>query len=803
MVSQDLRNGVRLLWNARSVSAVALLALALGIGAAIAIFSVVDAVLLKPLPFREPDRLVVIYEKNPALKKYKLFVAPANFREWQRQSRTMESIAGIVDTRMTINAGPSGGMDAEELSAERVSAGLFPLLGVQPIVGRAFASEEDLPGHANFAMLSAALWQRRFASDRSIAGKTIRLRNQSYTVVGVLPQGFSVLAPDVDVFVPLGLAPDAGGRMLTAIGRLRAGASIEQARAEMETIGASLESADPALDRGWRPSLFPLRDEIAGDLRRPLLVLLGAVALLLAIACANVANLLLARGAGRRKEIAVRLALGATRARVARQLIVESLVLATTGGALGLGLGRAAVALVARLGSTQIPQLAAARVDLRLLLFSLTLTLATGLVFGTAPAIQLSDLRLQEDLAEGGRGGTMGRAGRALRNSLIVAEIGLALVVLIGAGLLMRSFLRLRAANAGFDPHNVLTFRLPLAGGRNYNRERAVAFYDQLTNQIAAIPGVRAAGGVSALPLTGLGVGSTLAIEGRPLPPPGERPMGLARYILGDYFRAMRIPLVEGRFFRDTDDARAPLACIVNQTLGRRFWPEASPVGGHLLLLGLDPQRSCEIVGVVGDVKADRIQNADWPTYYAPYRQIQTSAMVMAVRTGGPPLSLAAAIQHVIRQLDPDQAVGDLRIMDDVVDRAIAGSRLDTALLAILSAIAFALSVVGVYGVVAYDVGQRTHEFGIRVALGAGRSEIIALVVGHVARLAALGIALGLAAAFALTQLMSSMLYEVRPRDFFTYAAISLILGAVALAAGYLPSRRAVALDPVTALRHS
>lgn len=397
----------------------------------------------------------------------------------------------------------------------------------------------------------------------------------------------------------------------------------------------------------------------------------------------------------------------------------------------------------------------------------------------------------------------MGRAGRALRNSLIVAEIGLALVVLIGAGLLMRSFLRLRAANAGFDPHNVLTFRLPLAGGRNYNRERAVAFYDQLTNQIAAIPGVRAAGGVSALPLTGLGVGSTLAIEGRPLPPPGERPMGLARYILGDYFRAMRIPLVEGRFFRDTDDARAPLACIVNQTLGRRFWPEASPVGGHLLLLGLDPQRSCEIVGVVGDVKADRIQNADWPTYYAPYRQIQTSAMVMAVRTGGPPLSLAAAIQHVIRQLDPDQAVGDLRIMDDVVDRAIAGSRLDTALLAILSAIAFALSVVGVYGVVAYDVGQRTHEFGIRVALGAGRSEIIALVVGHVARLAALGIALGLAAAFALTQLMSSMLYEVRPRDFFTYAAISLILGAVALAAGYLPSRRAVALDPVTALRHS
>jgi putative ABC transport system permease protein len=803
MVSQDLRNGVHLLWKSRSVSALALLALALGVGAAIAIFSVVDAVLLKPLPFRQPDRLLAVYEKNPAQRKFKLFVAPTNFREWRRQSRTIEDMAAILDTRMPLTGGPNGRIEPEEVNVERVSAGLFPLLGVQPIVGRAFLPEEDTPGHTTFAMLSAALWQRLFGADPAIGGKTIRLRGQSYTVVGVLPPGFAVLTPDVDIWVPLGLSTEAAGRMLVIIGRLRPGATIEQARAEMETIGNALEVSNPALDRGWRPSLFPLKEEIVGNLRRPLLVLLGAVALLLVIACANVANLLLARGAGRRKEIAVRLALGATRARVAGQLIVESSVLAAAGGALGLGVGRAAVALVGRLGSVQYPHLAEAGVDWRVILFALALTMLTGILFGSAPAIQLSDLHLQEDLTEGGRGGTMGRAGRTLRSALIVAEIGLALVVLIGAGLLMRSYLRLRAASPGFDAHNVLTFRLPLAGGRNYTRERAVAFFDRVGEQLAAIPGVRAVGAISALPLAGLGAGSTLAVEGRPIPPPDERPMGLVRYISGDYFGGIRIPLRAGRLFTDSDSMQSPLVCAVNESLVRRFWPEANPLGGRVLLLGFDPQRACEVVGVVGDVASERIQTPDWPTVYIPQRQLQSPTMVMVVRTSGPPLSIAPSVQRAIRQLDPDQAVADLRTLDDVVGRAVAGSRLDTALLAIFALIAFALAAVGIYGVVSYDVGERTHELGIRVALGAGRREIVSLVVGHVARLAALGIALGLAGAFALTQLMTSMLYEVHPRDFFTYASVSLILGAVALAAGYLPSRRALAADPVAALRHS
>jgi putative ABC transport system permease protein len=802
MILQDLRNGARLLWKTRSVSALALLALALGIGAAAAIFSVVDAVLLKPLPFPDADRLLAIYEKNPSQHKFKLFVAAANFREWQRHRRTVEAMAAIADTHLNLTGGPNGRMEAEELKAERVSAELFPLLGVQPNVGRAFLPEEDQPGHANFALLSYSLWQRRFGADPAIGGKTIRLRDQSYTVVGVLPAGFSVLTPDVDIFVPLGLVSNPGARSLVVIGRLRAGASLEQARVEMETIGDGLERADPALDRGWRPSLFPLKDEVVGNVRQPLLVLLAAVGLLLAIACANVANLLLARGAGRRKEIAIRLALGATRGRVARQLITESLVLALAGGALGVGLARATVALVARLGASEIPRLAEAGVDARLLLFALSVTILTGILFGSAPAIQASGLNFYEDLMEGGRGGTMGRTSRVLRNGLVVAEIGLALVVLVGAGLLMRSFVRLRAAHSGFDAAGVLTFRLPLAGGRNFTRERAAAFFDRLGGEIASLPGVRAVGAVNALPLTGLGGGSTFAVDGRPLPPVGERPLGLVRYVARDYFPTMRIPLVAGRVFAGSDTLRSPLVCVVNQALARRFWPGASPLGGRLDLLDFDPPRVCEVVGVVGDIKPDRIQNEDWPTFYISHRQVSSPTMVMVVRTAGPPLAVASTLERAVRQLDPDQPIADLRTMDDVVDRAVSGSRFNAVLLAVFGLVSFALAAVGIYGVVAYDVGERAQEIGIRVALGAGRRDVLRLVLGQVARLAALGIALGLAAALAVTRLMSSMLYGVQPRDFFTYAANSLILGAVALVAGYLPSRRALALDPVATLRH-
>jgi putative ABC transport system permease protein len=794
-----------MLWKAPGFSAVALVALALGMGAASAIFSVVDAVLLKPLPFRDPQRLLVIWEGNPAQNLEKMFVAPGNFLEWQKQGRTLESLAAIQDTHINLTGGPNGHIDPEELMAERASASLFPLLGVQPVVGRAFLPEEDQPGRTDCALLSYSLWQRSFGGDRSIAGKAIRLRDQSYTVVGVLPAGFSVLGSTVDVWIPLGLDPHdvrtAGMRFLTVIARLKPRVEISRAQTEMDVIGSRLEQANPALDRGWRPSLFPLREELVGNVQQALLVLLGAVGFLLLMACVNVANLLLARGAARQREIAIRTALGAGRGRLVAQLLSESMLLALTGGALGLVLARGVVALVARLGPASIPRLAEARIDARLFLFALAVSVATGILFGIAPAMQGSGAHLNAALREGGRGGTTARSGRRMRNVLVVVEVALAVVVLIGAGLLIRSFVRLRSADPGFQPAGLLTLRVPLGGGRNAAPDRRIAFFQQVADRVATLPGVRSVGAVNGLPLTGLGLGSTFAVDGRPAPVPEQRPLALLRSVNPAYFRTMGIPLVAGRVFADSDTSQAPPVIVVNQTLARRFWPEGNPLGGRLVL-DQDNGRVAEIVGVVADVKPERIENQDWPTIYNPYAQVPVTIMTLVVRTAQPPLSLASVVEREVHQLDPDQPVADIRSMEDVVDRAIAGARFNTALLGIFAVIAFVLAAVGIYGVISCDVSERTHEIGIRVALGAQPGDVLKLVLGQGARLAGYGIAAGLAAAFALTRLMAAMLYGVKATDAYTFAAIPVALGAVALAASYLPSRRALALDPMTALRH-
>jgi putative ABC transport system permease protein len=808
-LARDLRHGVRLLWKARGFSAVALVALALGMGATSAIFSVVDAVLLKPLPFRDPQRLLALWEKNPAQNLEGMFVAPGNFLEWRNQSRALESLAAFQDVHINLTGGPNGHIDPEEVLAERVSASLFPLLGVQPVVGRAFLPEEDQPGRTNYALLSHALWQRRFGGDLAIAGKAIRLRDQSYTVVGVLPAGFSVLGSAVDVWIPLGLDPHdvrtAGMRFLTVIARLKPGVAIGRARIEMGVIGRRLEQANPALDRGWQPSLFPLREELVGHVQEALLVLMAAVGFLLAMACVNVANLLLARGATRRKEIAIRTALGAGRGRIVAQLLSESLLLALAGGALGLALARGVVALVARLGPASIPRLAQASIDARSFLFALGVSVATGILFGIAPAMQSSGADLNTALTEVGRGGTTGRSGRTVRNALVVAEVALAVVVLIGAGLLIRSFVRLRSTDPGFQPSGLLTLRVPLAGGRNAAPDRRIAFFQQVADRVATLPGVRAVGAVNGLPLTGLGLGSNFAVDGRPAPAPEQRPLGLLRSVNSAYFRTMGIPLLAGRVFADSDTSQAPPVIVVNQTLARRFWPQGNPIGGRLVV-DANNGRVAEIVGVVGDVKPERIENDDWPTIYNPYAQVPVTTMTMVVRTAGPkgapPLSLASAVEREVHQLDPDQPVADARSMEDVVDRAVAGARFNTVLLGVFALIAFLLAAVGIYGVISCDVSERTHEIGIRVALGAQRGDVLKLVLGQGARLAGYGVAAGLAAALALTRLMAAMLYGVKTTDAYTFAAIPVLLGAVALAASYLPSRRALGLDPMTALRH-
>ncbi|MBZ5617936.1 MAG: ABC transporter permease [Acidobacteriia bacterium] len=805
-VRQDLQYGARLLWKARGSSAIALLALGLGMGATTAIFSVVDAVLLRPLPFREPDRVLVVWEKNPAQNKFRLSVAPGNFREWQQQSRSLEGMAALQDIHINLTGGPNGHVDPEELRAERVSAEMFPLLGVQPAIGRAFRAEEDQPGHTYYALLSHRLWERRFGADRSIPGKTIRLRDQNYTVLGVLPAGFSLLDPAVDVWLPLGLnandARTAGLRNLMVVARLKAGVGIDQARTEMETIGSGLERSNPELNTGWRPSLFPFRDELVGKAHQALLVLLGAVGFLLLMACTNVANLLLARGATRRKEIAIRNALGASRGRILAQLFSESLLLALAGGAFGLVLARGVVGVLVWLGSESIPRLADARLDARLFLFALGISVATGILFGMAPAIQVSGGNLNAALTEGGRGGTTGQRGRLMRSTLVVLEVALSVVVLIGAGLLIRSFVRLRQTDPGFQPSGLLTFRLLLGGSRNASPDRRISFVQQVGDRMAVLPGVRAVGGVNWLPLTGLGGGTTFTIEGRNAPPPAQRPVGLVRSVTPSYFRAMGIPLIAGREFTANDTSQLPPVVVVNQTLARRFWPQGQPVGGRLFLWDVANGRVAEIVGVVGDVKQDRVENEDWPTIYGPYPQLPYVTMVLVVRTAGSPLALASTVEREVHQLDPDQPVADVRSMETLVDQSIAESRFNAVLLGILAAIAFVLAAVGIYGVVSYDVSERTHEIGLRMALGAQSRDVLQLILGQGARLAAFGIASGLAAALALTRLMATMLYGVKATDAYTFAAISLLLGAVALAACYLPSRRAMALDPVTALRH-
>jgi putative ABC transport system permease protein len=785
-------------------------------GATTAIFSVVDSVLLKPLPFRDPERLLVLWEKNPAQNRFRSFVAPVNFQAWQQQSRSVEMAAFRPDVRINLTGGPNGHIDPEELKAERVSANLFPLLGVQAVVGRTFLPEEDQPGHTNFALLSHGLWQRRFGGDPAIAGKSIRLGDQPYTVIGVLPAGFEMLDSGVDVFLPLGLNPNDARhgeeQFLTVIARRRL--RLDQVRRELDDIGSRMELALPALNQGRRPSVFVLQDELVAGVRRALWVLMGAVGCLLLMACVNVANLLLARGTMRRKELALRAALGASRGRIIAQLLSESMLLSVGGGVLGTLLAAAAVKLLVIEGPSSVPRLAQASIDLRLFAFVLGMSIFTGILFGIAPALRDSGASLSASLNEGGRGGTAvpalsviplmvgGGSGRAMRNALVVAEIALAVIVLIGAGLLIRSFVRLRSVNAGFQPAGLLTARVPLSGGRNFAPNRRISFFEQLTARVATLPGVRATGAINGVPLSGFGVGTPFAVDGRPAPSPQQRPTALLRSVTPDYFHTMAIPVVAGRALTDSDNQHAPPVIVVNQTLARRFWPGASAIGGRIAILG----KAAEIVGVVGDVKPEHIDGEDWPTIYNPYAQAPVSAMTLVVRTAGAPMALASALISEVHQLDPDQPLADVRPMEEVVDQSVDNARFNTVLLAVFAGVAFVLVAVGIYAVISYEVTERTGEIGIRMALGAQPSDVLRLFLGQGARLAIYGIVAGLVGAAPLTRLLGAMLFGVKPTDAWTFVAISILLAIVALVASlvasYLTSRRAMGLDLVMALRH-
>jgi putative ABC transport system permease protein len=669
-------------------------------------------------------------------------------------------------------------------------------------VGRLFRPDEDQPGHTDAALLSYRLW-RRFGADRAIAGKTVRLDDKIYTVAGVMPPGFRVLSSPADVWIPLGMDPGNArtnhSRFLIVIAGMRHGVTIAQVRAELDALGDRLAEADPVLNRGWGPSVFPLREELSGSVEKPLAVLMGAVGFLLLMACVNVASLLLARGSTRRREIAIRMAMGASRGRIAAQLLAESLLLSLAGGALGLLLAWGAIGLVRNLGGpASIPRLAEAHVDWRLFLFALGISIVTGVLFGLAPAIQGSDETLHTALVEGGRGRTAARSGRLLRSALVAVEVALAVLVLIGAMLLIRSFARLRAVDLGFQPSGLLTMRLPLAGDRNAKAERRIAFLQQVEDGVAALPGTRAVAAVDTLPLGGFGFATTFAVEGQPAP--ADKPIALVRGVTPGYFRTMGLPLLAGRDFTAADTRDVPFVMVASRNLARRFWPNGGAVGSHLLL---DPNnRRAEIVGVAGDVKPETIEGDEWLTLYCPYAQNAFRSMTLVMRSALPAEAALSAAARAIRQLEPDQPVADPQPMDKVVDRAIAGARFNTVLLAIFAQIAFVLAAVGVYGVVSYDVSRRTGEIGLRLALGAQPANVLRMVLNQAAALAVLGIAAGLAAAWGLTRLMTTMLFGIGPTDPFTFVAIPLLLGTVVLAAGYLPARRAMALDPAVALRH-
>jgi putative ABC transport system permease protein len=799
---RDFRHGARLCRRAPGFTAIAVLALALGIGSTTSIFSVVDAALLRPLPFRDPDQLLVVWERNPAKTPFRMFVSPSNFFDWRAQARSFSSMSAVQAAKLNLSGGPRTA-EPEEIEVERVSANLLSVLGVSPALGTAFLPEEDKPGRAVSVLLSHRLWNRRFGADRNAVGKSVRLRDASYTIAGVMPPGFAIVNPRVDAWIPLPLNPGdprgAIARNLMVVARLAPSATLAQATAEMEAIGAGLERDRPEANSGWRPWLWEMREEIAGGVRRALLVLLAAVTLLLLVACANVANLLLSRAAGRQKEIAIRAALGAGRSRIVVQLLAENLLLSLAGGSAGLALAAIGIRALARLAPVSLQRLATVSIDYRLLLFALACSLATSLIFGLAPALAASRSDLSEALKDSSRGSTGGRRRQYLRDALVIGEIGIAVVVLVGAGLLVRSFLRLRATDPGFPSEHLLTMRIPLAGGRNASEAKRISFFQEVVQRAGAVPGVRSAGAVTALPLAGLGGGSAFTVDGRPPLYSGDSPICLVRPATPGYLSTLGVQLRAGRAFTPADLADAPRVAIVNATLVRRALGDRNPLGARLTLES--PRTTVEIVGVAGDTKSDRLERPDWPTVYLPYPQAPAYTMVLLARTTGEPAAVAPAITREIRRLDPDQPVADVRSMEQLLDESVAAARFNAVVLSIFAGVAFLLAAVGIYGVTAYGVRERTQEFGIRLALGAEPRRVLAQVLRRTGVLAAIGIAIGLAAAWGLTHLMAALLYTTDPRDLGTFAAIALSLGAVALAAGYLPARRAVQVNPVAALR--
>ncbi len=804
---QDLRYALRTLLKNPGFALIAIVTLALGIGANTAIFSVVNGVLLKPLPYREPEQLIRVFERSQAQPRFPM--AQGNFQDYREQNTTLPGLALYTRHDMELSQGDK----PERLAALGVTAGFFELLGVQPLLGREFRREDELPGNSSVVILSHALWQRRFNSDPSIVGKAITLSGQPFTVVGVMPPGMQHVGGDyrsmphgesVDVWGPLEMPPQAGrgSHFCNAIGRMKPGVSLAQAEAAFNVIADRLAEQYPNTNQGWRIAIQPLHEEIVGRSQTTLLVLFGAVFFVLLIVCVNVANLLLARATVREREVAVRAALGAGRWRIVRQLLTESVLLAVLGGVAGILLAKWLITTLGVLGREQLPRLQAVSLDGRILLSTLALTLLTGVLFGLAPALQAGQLNLNEVLKEGGRSGGAGRRQRRLRDALVIAEVALALVLLVGAGLLMRSFWKLQQTNPGFNSERVLTASLTLPRARYGDVSKVTAFQQQLLERLAGLPGLHAAGLTSDLPWTGYDENAAFTVEGKTFPL-NQGPSGRYHYVSADYFRTIGVPLIAGRFFSAEDRPGTPDVVLINRSMAERYWPGESAVGKRFTFASQPKEKDWNTVaGVVGDVKDFPYSPAAEPAFYFPMSQGSPPEMILAVRADADPLQLVEAVRGEVRALDKDLPLAEVKTLETIAATAVAGQRFTLWLVGLFALTALVLSAIGLYSVLSYLAAQRTHEIGIRMALGAKRRDVLRLLIGQGMSLALLGVTLGLVASFGLTRLLKNLLFNVSATDPLTFAAIALLLTTVALLACYIPARRATKVDPLVALRY-
>jgi putative ABC transport system permease protein len=797
---QDLRCGARMLRKKAGFTAVAVLTLALAIGANTAIFSVIQAVLLSPLPYDKPDRIVLLMESNPAKGFPTFSVSPPNYVDWHSSTSSFEAMASVSPGSFNYTSG----VEPERLVGARVAPSFFSVFGAKPALGRTFLPEDDVQGTAGVVVLSYGLWTRHFGSDPQMLGKSLTLDGQSYRVVGVMqndfqfPRGVELWLPSE--FTKDDLGPDArGAHYLRVLARLKRGVSLQQAQAEMQAVSSSLERQYPRTNNGWTSRVVSLSERTVGDVRPTLLVLFGAVGFLLLIACANVANLLLARASARRREIAIRFSLGAGRLRIARQLLTESILLSGIASAIGLLFAEWAIRAVRTLPPSNLPRTASIQLDLPVLGFTAAIAIFTGLLFGFAPSLQITRGTPAETLKEGGRSSS--RERHDVRSALVVLETTLALVLLVGSGLLLKSFVRLQSVDLGFQPRNILTGEVSLPRSKYAADQERIQFFEQVLERLQNVKGVREAALASGNPMQGSNYSFAFATKDLQALSPADQPSAGYYVVSPNYFETLGIPLLVGRTFTRQDSYGSPRVAIISHTLAQRFFRDRNPIG-QTIAIGAGPGTVWrEIVGVVGDVK-DETPEESAMTAYEPYTQMAWGDMTLFVRSDGDVSQMAATLRSQVASVHKDQPVADISTGEQLMARAVAQPQLRTLLLSLFAGLALVLASLGIYGVMSNTVAQRTQEIGVRMALGAGQSTVLRLVLGNGMRLTLLGIALGSAGAFALTRLMKGFLFHVTPTDPATFVGVALFLFLVALLASYIPARRATRVDPVVALRY-